>query len=148
MLFIILNFIIQSLQCFDKYWKKIFNEQRIPYLPHSYRFFFSCHISIYKSSIKMKMLQETSWASLTNIFVSSQMRNGSYKNGSIKNLSSTFALLPAATPDRIREYSVCRTHTQAATTSLRIPLVGFYTTYTQTTYTLLSQQEHKRPSKE
>lgn len=44
-----------------------------------------------------------------NIFVSSHMRKGSYRNGSIINLCLTFTLLPAATPDRIRGYSVCRT---------------------------------------
>lgn len=53
-----------------------------------------------------------------SIFVPNQMRRGSYRNGSMKYLSSTFALLPEAAPDRTRGYSVCRTLTQAATTSL------------------------------
>lgn len=59
-----------------------------------------------------------------SIFVPNQMRRGSYRNGSIKYLSSTFALLPEAAPDRTRGYSVYRTLTQAATISLRIPPNG------------------------
>lgn len=74
-----------------------------------------CHTSICKSSIKMKMLQGQ--AKLHQyLFVQPNEKKVLLewfcKNK--KNLFSTFALLPAATPDRAGGYSVCKTHKQAA----------------------------------